>query len=69
MLILMGMAQLLSARLEKEVWGVYGEKISLICSALAIIFFAVVKEPYVLVLLFLLFLGKLFLLSGQKRIK
>lgn len=42
---------------------------SLVLSAAAILFFAAVKEPYAAPLLFLLFLGKLFLLAKQNQSK
>lgn len=66
-LIAMGTAELLLSRGEN--WKMPLQKVSLLLSVLAILFFAAVKEPYVIALLFLFFLIKLFLIMKQTPMK
>ena len=68
-LIAMGAAELLLSRGEKESWKMPLQKVSLLLSILAILFFAAVKEPYVITLLFLFFLIKLYLIMKQNPMK
>ena len=68
-LIAMGAAELLLSRGEKENWKMPLQKVSLLLSILAILFFAAVKEPYVITLLFLFFLIKLYLIMKQNPMK
>lgn len=68
-LIAMGTAELLLSRGEKENGKMPIQKLSLLLSILAILFFAAVKEPYVIALLFLFFLIKLFLIMKQTPMK
>ncbi len=68
-LIAMGAAELLLSRGEKESWKMPLQKVSLMLSILAILFFAAVKEPYVITLLFLFFLIKLYLIMKQNPMK
>lgn len=68
-LIAMGAAELLLSRGEKESWKIPLQKLSLLLSILSILFFAAVKEPYVIALLFLFFLIKLFLIMKQNPMK
>ncbi len=68
-LIAMGAAELLLSRGEKESWKISLQKLSLLLSILAILFFAAVKEPYVIALLFLFFLIKLLLIMKQNPMK
>ena len=68
-LIAMGAAELLLSRGEKESWKMPLQKVSLLLSILAILFFAAVKEPYVITLLFLFFLIKLYLIMKHNPIK
>ena len=69
LIITTGIFELLCTHLGKDRWNVVGERIVFFLSIIAILFFAVVKEPYVITLLFLLFLAKLFLLIKQKSLK
>ena len=68
-LIALGAAELLLSRGEKESWKMPLQKVSLLLSILAILFFAAVKEPYVITLLFLFFLIKLYLIMKQNPMK
>ena len=68
-LIAMGAAELSLTRGEKENGKMPIQKLSLLLSILAILFFAAVKEPYVIALLFLFFLIKLFLIMKQTPMK
>lgn len=68
-LIAMGAAELLLSQGEKESWKMPLQKVSLLLSILAILFFAAVKEPYVITLLFLFFLIKLYLIMKQNPMK
>lgn len=68
-LIAVGIAELSLNRFEKENWQMPLQKISLLLSIIAILFFAAVKEPYVIALLFLFFLIKLFLIMKQNPMK
>lgn len=68
-LIGIGMAKLLFIHFEKESWGNKATKVSIALSIVAILFFAAAKEPYVIALLFLLFVMKIFLLMKQGKVK
>ena len=68
-LIAMGAAELSLSRGEKESWKIPLQKLSLLLSIIAIMFFAAVKEPYVIALLFLFFLIKLYLIMKQNPMK
>ncbi|WMJ77120.1 MULTISPECIES: helix-turn-helix domain-containing protein [unclassified Sedimentibacter] len=64
-----GIAKLLFIRFEKKSCGNISTKVSIVLSFVAILFFAAAKEPYVIALLFLLFVIKMFLLMKQGKIK
>ena len=68
-LIATGILELVFVRLDKEEWSIIGEKVSFILSIIAILLFATTKEPYVVILLFLMFLAKLFLLMKQSKLR
>ena len=68
-LIAAGILELAFARLDKEEWSIIGEKVSFILSIIAIVLFATTKEPYAVILLFLMFLAKLFLLMKQSKLR
>lgn len=68
-LIGIGIAKLLFIHFEKESWDNITTKVSTALSIVAILFFAATKEPYVIALLFLLFLMKIFLLMKQEKVK
>lgn len=58
----LGIIGLLFAHFEKESWCSLTGKFSIALEAVAICFFAAAREPYVTMLLFLLFLMKIFVL-------
>lgn len=68
-LILLGCFELLFIQLKLERKTDLLEKISLIWSIIATLFFGAAKEPYVVGFMFLVFLAKLFLLIKQMKIK
>lgn len=68
-LIITGILELLLIRSGKDNRSVLIGKFSLFVSILAILFFASVREPYVLALLFMLFLAKLFLMIRQEKLR
>ena len=69
LLILLGCLELLFIRLKMEQKTDLLEKISLIWSVMATLFFGVAKEPYVVAFMFLLFLVKSFLWIKRIKIK
>lgn len=64
-MIVMGIVELAFVRFGKEVWSALCGKVSVALSAAGILFFAAVKEPYVIALLFMFFMAKVFLLIRQ----
>lgn len=68
-LISAGLAQIFLVRSGKDAPAVLARKISLFLSTVSILFFAAAKEPYALSILFLLFLGKLFLYIRQEKMR
>jgi len=67
MLSLLGITELLLVRMKKDACIRLIAKVSLALSTIAILFFALIRTPYALTLLFLFFLVKLFLICSQSR--
>lgn len=63
----LGIAKLTFTHLDKQSWNNLAAKYSIALSAAAVCSFAAAREPYVTVLLFLLFVIKIFLLMKQNR--
>lgn len=64
-----GVAKLLFIHFEKVLWNNITTKVSMVFSILAILFFTATKEPYVIALLFLIFVMKMLLLLKQGKLK
>ncbi len=68
-LIALGIAKLMCVCFEKESWSNIITKCSLVLSTLFICFFAAARQPYVTVLMFLLFVAKIFVWIKQTQTK
>lgn len=65
----LGIAKLIFTNFDKELGGSITTKSSIILSVVAICFFAIAREPYVTILIFLIFVIKIFLFIKQITIK
>lgn len=64
-----GISKLIVTHFDRELWGSIVMKCSMALGVVAICFFAAAREPYVTVLLFLLFVAKIFIWVKQSQTK
>ncbi|WP_373897824.1 helix-turn-helix domain-containing protein [Haloimpatiens sp. FM7315] len=68
-MIMVGISELIVTHFDKELWYGFATKCSVVLGIVAICFFAVAREPYVTMLLFLLFVMKIFIIMKRAKLR